>query len=155
MFSKVLTILISTMALFSKERADGLNENLMLDIKQSIVAEIYAVSFKLIMGVILASGIIYSIFRLGVASEIVLSRLENGLYLEILVFGVAAIAGLIFLFLLFRVTPVRAAKGIVIAPQTFNLEHVATKFVEGFLQGLENPPPKKSHMKDFNPSVDF
>ena len=107
-------------------------------IKRTNREEIYSIVFKVLVGVILATTIVYSIFRAGDAFLVLVHRLKNGYVFELIGFGILASAAFTSLYFLFQSSNRKSARRELSADglPMLDYELIAIKFVEGFVEGL-------------------
>lgn len=115
-------------------------------IKGAIRDEISALIFKVLVGVVLASTIVYAIFHAGQAFQTLAHQFENGYIFELIVFGLLAVVASSGLYLLFQNSVERSAiqnrDSLNLASIDYDL--LLFKFTEGFVEGLvtkEEPKP--------------
>ena len=107
-------------------------------LKSMIRNEVSAMSFRFLVGVVLVSVIVFSLFQLGAALQVVLSPLENGLVLESVVFSFVAIACSILFYFLFNTTIKRSPVDVLSVPPALSagLQVLAVNFAQGFILGF-------------------
>jgi len=127
---KLLALFLSN---FTQEKVRSEN------VLASIQREIFALGFKLLMGVLLVLAMILSILQLGRALHAWLATIENGIIIELLISGTVLVACFIFIFILFyknfgvssdKPSPVDHH------PAEIDLQVLVAQFALGFIDGL-------------------
>jgi hypothetical protein len=95
---------------------------------------------RLLVGFVVVAVVIFSLFQLGGALHTYLSRLDNGLALEVAAFGFVVVSGLGTLHLLFKRPSSRSRQREAELPA--NLQGLVRKFVAGFAEGLTEGGPE-------------
>lgn len=110
-------------------------------IKQKISDELSRMTFKLLVGIVLISAIIFSVFQLGIAYQIWLKRFENSFTIEVISFSFFALAFSLGLYFLFnRDEDKKFDKKLVMVQQMQpreNTQSVVANFAEGVMEGFE------------------
>ncbi|MEK6773012.1 MAG: hypothetical protein AABY64_03650 [Bdellovibrionota bacterium] len=139
MQAKYLMLAISFYKLLSKEFI--LNPPIEY-IKKTIRNEIHSVLFKLLVGVVLTSTIIFSIFHLANAIHNLLIPYQYGLAIEAALFGGLVILGLGALYSIFKTDEIikdslESNIGLPLLNEAF-FKNVMQRFAEGFMEGAES-----------------
>jgi hypothetical protein len=157
------TILLTLLSNFFSRREAGLPDQLglMMDsVKQNIRAEVSAVIFKSLIGLVIAVATILSLVQFGRDLQVLFSQIQYGLYFEIVTFGIVSGAGCYLLYALFRQPP----KIVVVAEPTGALDlasmipgvdvpGIFSRFTEGLVKGyrsnIENSEINRNLQTDF------
>lgn len=107
-------------------------------LQSAVRSEILNIGFKLLLGTIVTSAVIYSLVQLGGAFQIYLSHYENALELGVMSFSLIALLGLFLLLLIFGKSQINWPR-LKKTPPPSDFQTIALKFVEGFLKGLNSP----------------
>ncbi len=142
---KYLLLMISylfTFVIKGKREAPSL---LPLQIVKNILRqEISLVVYKALVGVVLASIIIFSVNQMGRSFSIIMSQLEYGYIIEFVVF-IAIVGGCsFFLHRIFSSKPLKASSTATPSEEelflkSLDLGSLKTQLIKGFLEGLETP----------------
>lgn len=134
------------LALSSLLKADSISQSRSSDetldqIKQKISDEFSRMTFKLLVGVVLISAIIFSVFQLGIAYQIWLKRFENSFAIEVISFSFFTLAFSLGLYFLFNFKENKKfEKKLVMVQHTQpreNAQSVVVSFAEGVMEGFE------------------
>ena len=106
-------------------------------LQEAIRFEIAAIIYKILLGIVLTSIIIFSLFQFGLKAKIFLDSFENGLTLQLISFGSISLTGILLLYFLFK----RNQAG----PDSKNdsdsdkpdLQELGINFVEGIIEGYQ------------------
>ncbi len=146
MISKNLILALSAFASGYKEVLSDNKDGLLDDIQKSIQEAVLTLAFKLFIGLVLTSVIIFSLFKLGEAAEILLSQLENGLAFEIIFFTSIFIFSSIGLYLMLYGQSIKSVPTNIkdeASPIQADLQKLAMNFADGFISGLESADANK------------
>lgn len=140
MILKQILLMISSVFFNLKRKTSNTQENVTEMIRKSISAEISQMSFKILVGFILVSVIVFSMVQFGRAMQFFLSQLENGYVYEIIAFGTIAVISCILLYSLFHTQ--RAEETFEVETSLVNTtpKSLVSEFAKGFMRGLGSKP---------------
>lgn len=148
MLIKSLLFAISRLTMRNPRNVSELEHQASIFLKRTIRAEILAISYKILIGVVLAATVIFSIIQLGKAYQVYLSFYENGTVIEIASFAFVAVFGSALLYYLLasskRKAPVESVDHSGEISVKTGLQSAAAKFAEGFFKGLETRNPERN-----------
>lgn len=142
MDTKSIIMWVAMIFLNSMGFTSGEKNKITDDIKADIRNEVMAMGFKLLLGAVLASVIVYSLIQFGEAFQIFSSQIENGYVVDLIMFGGVTLVGSAVLFLMFyRNLRETALSRSHVRSQNAEIDliNLVNKFAEGFAQGLESP----------------
>lgn len=147
-------IIMTLLSFFLGAKADNAIANIGLveAVRESIRAEVSAVIFKSLIGLVVAVSTIFSILQLGKALQVLFNQYKYGLFFEIGTFGLVSASGCVLLYLVFRTPP-----KVVIQTTTVegvDLPGLFSRFTEGLVKGYQsnmasNTDPNRTLQADF------
>lgn len=134
-------ILMTLLSFFLGAKADhavaGNTAGVVDLVKENIRAEVSAIIFRSLIGLVVAVTTIFAILQFGRALQIIFNQSPYGVYFEVVTFGAAAIGGIYFLFQMFRPAP----RIIVESPspiEGLDIPGILQGFSQGILKGYMN-----------------
>lgn len=150
METKSIIMWIAMIFLNSMGFSSGEKNRIAENIKSDIRNEVMAMGFKLLIGAVLASVIIYSLIQFGEAFQIFSSQIENGYVVDLIMFGSVTLVASTVLFLMFyrNLRETALSRSHVRSQNSeIDLINLVNKFAEGFAQGLESPDTSLNQTK--------
>jgi hypothetical protein len=112
------------------------------NLKKDLRDEFANLGFKMLVGVVLTSTVVFAIFYFAKALQLSLSELDNPIFYQIIVFGITAATAFILLFLLFRKSlraKAREAEARITNRAAISVPNVLFEFADGFMDGYTRP----------------
>jgi hypothetical protein len=114
---------------------------IMESIKENIRAEVSAIIFKALIGLVIAVATLMALLQFGRDLQVLFSQSEYGLYLEIATFGIVSALGCYLLYAIFR----PAQRIVVVAEPSQGLnvsgvdvQGIFSRFTEGLVKGYQS-----------------
>lgn len=106
-------------------------------VKENIRAEVSAIIFRALIGLVVAVTTIFAILQFGRALQIIMNQSPYGVYFEVLTFGVVAAGGVYLMFALFR-PPTRIIIQSDDPVDALNIPGLFQQFSQGLAKGFTN-----------------
>lgn len=115
-------------------------------IKKNVKQELSIMGYKVLLGIVFLSLILFSVFQLATVLQIYLSHLDNGQMLIVSVFGSITVASFVGIYFLFS-APKSEVPQVNIANlgEIINIDGLRRNFVDGFAEGFQ-----RSKLKEIN-----
>ncbi|MCC2677905.1 MAG: hypothetical protein K0R29_481 [Pseudobdellovibrio sp.] len=113
-------------------------------VKENIRAEVSAIIFRSLMGLVIAITTIFALLQLGRALQIIFNRSPYGPYFEVVTFGAVAVAGFYVMLQLFRPPPriiIESSSPV----EGLDIPGLLQRFSHGLLKGYMNGSTSKSN----------
>lgn len=145
MFLKYLKIVSTFFSASDQPDTFDLEAKAIYLIRKTIRTEILYIGFKLLMGLIFTSIIIFSSIQIAYALQINLSRFENGNLIEILSFSAVTLLCILTMYFLFKKDlQAREQSHHKNISASIDIETIGLKFIEGFITGLSSHNQKNN-----------
>jgi len=138
MTTKILMTVLSFFLGAKADHAVAANTQGVVDlVKENIRAEVSAIIFRSLMGLIIAVTTIFALLQLGRALQIIFNRSPYGPYFEVFTFGAVAVAGIYLMLQMFRPPP-RIIIESTNPVEGIDLPSILQRFSHGLIKGYMN-----------------
>ncbi len=114
-------------------------------IKKTIHQDMSLLGYKLLLGIVIVSIVVFSIIQFGYAYLTLLSMYKDELTMKLVSFGILSILGVVALYFLFKNKKSEISFEPIVTNQ-FDLPTLITSFASGIMEGYQT----KKHANQFN-----
>lgn len=139
MLNKGFLVAATALLSFFSEDPQSLQAQLLKQLKLTIRNEISLLIYKILIGIAITAGVIFSFVQFGKAFQTMVNQFENSYVFEMLGFGIATCVGVATIYYIFRGIPFAGLdrkKQSLGESSNVEIDTLVMQFVQGFTVGL-------------------